>query len=119
MNKFVLTVFLIVVLYLPLHAEEVESLTAVKPQLSREDHPTVLLSVIAALQAEIKTLNLRVAAISQLLAANQRREIDQKAQAAVLETQKKILSGMGLSVTECLINLDGSVDCKPSVKVEE
>lgn len=84
--------------------------------LSCEDHVTVQSSVIAALRAENETLNLRLAALSQLLAATQRKEIDQKAQAAILEAQRKVLSGMGLSVTDCQVNLDGSVNCELNKK---
>ncbi len=106
-------------LALPLSAEDAEPSQPSPPRLSCEDHVTVQSSVITALRAENETLNLRIAALSQLLAANQRRETDQKAQAAILETQRKVLSGMGLSLTDCLVNLDGSVDCKGSEKVEE
>ena len=119
MNKFIFVVFVIFVLCSLLHAEEVVTLTAGKHELSCENHVTVLSSVIAGLRAENETLNLRVAALSQLLAANQRKDIDQKAQAAILETQRKVLVGMGLSATDCAVSLDGSVDCKESVKVGE
>lgn len=87
--------------------------------LSCEDRVTVQSSVITALRAENETLNLRLAALSQLLTATQRRETDQKAQAAILETEGRVLSGMGLSVTDCQVNLDGSVDCKAGEEVEE
>ncbi len=104
---------------LPLSAEDVEPSQPSLPRLSCEDHVTIQSSIIAALRASNETLNLRVVALSQLLAANQRRETDQKAQEAILETQRKVLSGMGLSVTDCLVSLDGSVDCKNSEKVEK
>ena len=109
-----------VAIVLPLSAEDIQSSPLPSPlRLSCEDHVTVQSSIIAALRAENETLSLRVAALSQLLAANQRREVDQKAQAAILETQRKVLSGMGLSVTDCNVSLDGLVDCKESKKVKK
>jgi len=80
-------------------------------KLSCLDQGLVDKSIIAALTATNQTLTLRVQALSQLLAVAQRQKTDDAAVAAVSSTENKILQKMGLSTTDCKIQIDGSVKC--------
>ncbi len=100
-------------------ADRPKCATAADHQLSCESLIVVQTPIITALRASNETLNLRVAALSQLLTVAQRMESDAATLDAISEAERKVLAGMGLSVTDCNVNLDGSVDCKPNKKVEE
>jgi len=108
-----LTIFMLLALAAPapLMAAEMGAKSS-PPKISCNNQVARKQAIIVALKAKNDTLLIQVRALSQLLAVSRRKESDAAAFDAVFAIEDKILTEMGLSATNCEIQIDGIVNCK-------